>query len=554
MYGGLQGWARNGFKVGPEYRKPMAPAADAWIDAEDKRVRSEPARLADWWLTFNDPKLNELVLTAANQNLTLREAGMRVLQARAERGVAVGDLLPQSQTIGGDYARTLISSETANVFPALIRSFDNWTTTSTFSWELDFWGRFRRAVEAADASLDAAVESYDDVLVVLVAEVATAYTNIRTFQQRLDYAEQNVEIQRGSLNIVQQRFDNGRSSGLDVEQAKLSLTSTEATIPPLRASLRRENNLLCTLLGVPPRDLLPELGDGPIPTAPAEVALGLPCELLRRRPDVRRAEREAAAESALIGVAVADLYPSFSLTGSIGHEARNLSRLFLPSATTGTIAPGFSWNVLNYGRLRNNVRAQEAAFQAAALTYQATVLEAAQEAEDGVTSFLNSQDQTLVLAESVRAASKSLDLTLDQYREGLVDFNRVFTIQETAVDQQDQYAAAQGDVALNLIALYRALGGGWEVRLGAGRDYAVALPAPEPDGQTDGQPDGAGDAVVPAPGDVLPTPEPDAARVEPRRFPPIGRAAGKTPADPMVERTNLQVPVDGASKLRFAGF
>ncbi|MEM6798060.1 MAG: efflux transporter outer membrane subunit [Planctomycetota bacterium] len=498
MYDGCRNWVGNGFKVGPEYCKPAAPVAEAWIDAADRRVKSDPAQTAEWWLTFNDPVLNELVLSASSQNLTLREAGMRVLQARADRGAAVGDLFPQSQTISGDYSRSLISTQTANLFPGISRSFDNWAASSELAWEVDFWGRFRRAVEAADASLDASVENYDDVLVCLIADVAAAYTNIRTLQQRLDFAQQNVEIQQGSLDIVQQRFDNGRSSGLDVEQAKLSLTATQATIPALRAALRQENNLLCTLLGIPPRNLLPELGEGKIPTAPAEVALGIPCELLRRRPDVRRAEREVAAQSALIGVAVADLYPAFSLRGSIGYEAQNLSRLFVPTASTGLISPGFSWNVLNYGRLRNNVRSQEAAFQAAALTYQSAVLTANQEVEDGITGFFNAQDQTLILADSVSAASKALDLTLDQYREGKVDFNRVFTIQDTKVSQQDEYAASQGDVALNLISLYKALGGGWEVRLGAGRDYViVATPADE--GETPEQADPPEALAPPAP-------------------------------------------------------
>ncbi|MEO1497826.1 MAG: TolC family protein, partial [Planctomycetota bacterium] len=226
MYGGCRDWLRSGLKVGPDYYKPAAPVADSWIDDGDKRVRSDPAQIADWWLQFNDPVLNELVLSASRQNLTLREAGMRVLQARAERGVAVGDLFPQSQSVSGDYSRSLISSETANLVPGISRSFDNWAGTGELIWEVDFWGRFRRAVESADASLDASVENYDDVLVCLIAEVATAYTNIRTTQKRLEFAEQNVEIQQGSLDIVQQRFDNGRATGLDVEQAKLSLTAT----------------------------------------------------------------------------------------------------------------------------------------------------------------------------------------------------------------------------------------------------------------------------------------------------------------------------------------
>ena len=302
-YWSCRDWVRNGFKVGPEYCKPAAPVAEDWIDSDDERVSSNTAQTADWWLTFNDPVLNNLVQASYAQNLTLREAGMRVLEARAQRGVAAGNLFPQSQNINGNYARSLASVRTANTPPTINRSFDNWAVSGDLLWEVDFWGRFRRAVEAADASLDASVENYDDVLVSLVAEVAATYTNIRTLQQRLAYANQNVKIQQGSLEIADVQFRNGAVSEVDVEQAKLSLTSTEAAIPALQAALRQQNNLLCILLGEPPRDLLPELGEGKIPVAPTEVALGIPCELLRRRPDVRRAERDVAAQSAQIGVA-----------------------------------------------------------------------------------------------------------------------------------------------------------------------------------------------------------------------------------------------------------
>jgi NodT family efflux transporter outer membrane factor (OMF) lipoprotein len=480
-YWSCRDWVRNGFKVGPEYCKPAAPVAEDWIDADDRRVTSNSAQTADWWLTFCDPVLNDLVQASYAQNLTLREAGMRVLEARAQRGVTAGNIFHQSQNINGDYTHNLLSTRTANTPPGISRSFDNWAITGDLLWEADFWGRFRRAVEAADANLDASVENYDDVLVSLVAEVATAYTNIRTLQQRLEYANQNVKIQQGSLNIADVQFRNGAVSEVDVEQAKLSLTSTEAQIPALEAALRQQNNLLCILLGEPPRDLLPELGAGKIPTAPAEVALGIPCELLRRRPDVRRAEREVAAQSAQIGVAVSDFYPHLTLRGSIGYQSQNLSRLFVPASNTGFIAPGLSWDVLNYGRIKNNVHVQEAAFQALALQYQSAVLSANQEVEDSVNGFLKSQDQTLVLNESVTAASRALELTITQYQQGAVDFNRVFTLQDTKVAQQDAFAASQGNIALNLIGVYKALGGGWEIRLGAGEQFAALDETAPPD-------------------------------------------------------------------------
>ena len=461
-------WFCNGFKVGPNYLKPAAPVAEDWIDSADRRVSSNPSHDAAWWQTFKDPVLNRLVEEAYRQNLSLREAGMRVLEARAERAVIAGSLLPQSQSLNGAYTRTQYSKflpmSSGGSIP---HAFDNWTLSGNLLWELDFWGRFRRAIEAADADLDASVENYDDILVLLVAEVATTYTNIRTLQQRLEYANNNVKIQQGSLHITEVQFKNGAVTEVDVQQATLSLKRTEALIPQFKARLRQHNNLLCFLLGTPPRDMLPELGPAGIPTAPPGVALGIPCELLRRRPDVRRAERLAAAQSAKIGVAVADLYPHFQIRGSIGYSSGKFSRLLIPSRNNGTISPGFSWDVLNYGRIKNNILVQEAEFQALALGYQNVVLQANTEVEDGVTSFLNSQDATLILKESVTAADRALELTLIQYREGAVNFNRVFTIQDSLVEQQDAYASSQGDIALGLISIYRSLGGGWQIRLGS---------------------------------------------------------------------------------------
>ena len=493
-------WFCNGFKVGPNYLKPAAPVAEDWIDSADRRVSSDPSHDAAWWQTFKDPVLNRLVEEAYRQNLSLREAGMRVLKVRAERAVIAGSLLPQSQSVNGAYTRTQYSKflPMSPGGTSVSRAFDNWTVSSDLLWELDFWGRFRRAIEAADADLDASVEDYDDILVLLVAEVATTYTNIRTLQQRLEYANNNVKIQKGSLHITEVQFENGAVTEVDVQQATLSLKRTEALIPQFEARLRQHNNLLCFLLGTPPRDMLPELGPAGIPTAPPGVALGIPCELLRRRPDVRRAERLAAVQSARIGVAVADLYPHFRIRGSIGYSSGKLSRLLIPDRNNGVISPGFSWDILNYGRIKNNVLVQEAEFQALALGYQNVVLRANTEVEDGITSFLNSQDATLILEESVTAADRALQLTLIQYREGAVNFNRVFTIQDTLVQQQDAYASSQGDIALGLISIYRSLGGGWQIRLGSNRGENSAPPEVIPSAPVDELPPDQMDEKLPA--------------------------------------------------------
>jgi NodT family efflux transporter outer membrane factor (OMF) lipoprotein len=489
----LKKWKANGFKVGPNYGKPVADVAPEWIDAGDMRISSEPTDAAHWWMVFNDRILTELILEAYDQNLTLREAGMRVLEARAQRGVAAGNLFPQAQSIDGSYSRSLVSRNTANTPPTVNRSFDNWATSGSLLWEVDFWGRFRRAVEAADADLDASAENYDDVLTSLLAEVAATYVDIRTLQQRLEYARQNIESQRGSFEIARDQNLAGAVSEVDVRQAELNLASTQALIPQFSAALRQQNNLLCFLLGRPTEDLLPRLGTGSIPSAPASVAVGIPGELLRRRPDIRRAERQTAAQSAEIGIAESDLYPHFTISGTIGYQAQSLSTKFGPNANFGVIAPSFSWDVLNYGRFRNNIAAQESAFQALAISYQNTVLNANQEVENSITGFLNAQEETRFLAQAAKAAEKGVKLVTAQYEGGAVNFNTVFNLQLSQVDQQDAYAASQGNIALQLIGIYKALGGGWQIRFDGGNIVPAEMVAP-------------GEIQSPTDRNVLPTP------------------------------------------------
>jgi NodT family efflux transporter outer membrane factor (OMF) lipoprotein len=346
----------------------------------------------------------------------------------------------------------------------LPRSFSLWTLGTQLAWELDFWGRFRRAVEAADAELDASVENYDDVLVILLSDVASTYVEIRTLEQRLRYARDNVTAQTGSFGQAKTRLEEGVSTRLDVTQAQTNLSQTEAAIPALEIQVRRAQNRLCVLLGVPPEDLRQQLGPGRIPVAPPEVAVGVPAELIRRRPDVRRAEREVAAESARIGIAEADLYPAFTINGSIFLQANQFKDLFNSSAVAGNVGPSFNWNILNYGRLRNLIAAQEARFFREATEYQNTVLNANREAEDNIVAFLQSQVQTARLREGVAAAGESRDLVFEQYRGGRADFNRVFVADQTLAQQQDLFAQAEGEIAQSLVGLYRALGGGWEIR------------------------------------------------------------------------------------------
>jgi NodT family efflux transporter outer membrane factor (OMF) lipoprotein len=462
-------YVANGFKVGPNYGRPPAPVAKDWIDAPDTRVRAQTDDLSKWWTVFNDPVLDALICYGYSQNLTLRQAGYRVLEARAQLGIAAGQLFPQTQFARGDFDRNVSSNEVANrtLSSVVNRYFSQFDLGFNLAWELDFWGRFRRAIEAANDTLDASVENYDDVLVTLLGDVATNYVQMRTFQQRIEYARQNVEIQRITLKIAEAKFRGGLVPGLDVDQARSILAQTQAQIPEFEINLRQTINQLCILLGIPPEDLLARLGPAPkllIPTAPVEVAVGIPADLLRRRPDVRRAERQAAAQSAQIGVAEADFYPHIAIVGSIGYSAADFKNLFTSNAVAGSIGPSFQWNILNYGRILNNVRLQDATFNELVAAYQNTVLNANQEVENGLVTFLRGQERTRFQKESVDFAEKAVKTVIAQYDAGAVDFTRVTQIQQNLVLQQDTLAQAQGEIALGLITVYKALGGGWQIR------------------------------------------------------------------------------------------
>lgn len=456
---GLRQWARNGFKLGPNYVEPPAPVAPSYIDSANEKLSMAPACDCGWWAVFNDPTLNMLVESAYRQNLDLQIAGARILEARAQRNIAVGNLFPQSQSAMAAYAHGQITENLNVPFPS---SINVWATGFNASWELDFWGRYRRSVESANATWHASVEDYGDTLVMLFSEVATAYVQLRTFEERLEFARRNVEIQRGSTKLAEDRFNEGVATELDVRQARTNLTQTESAIPPLEAGRRQAANRLCILMGMPVTDLASEFGPAPIPKAPPQLAVGVPADLLRRRPDIRRAERQVAAQSAQIGVAQADLYPRLSIGGFLGYAADDIQRLFESRSFTAFILPTVQWNVLNYGRIANNIVVQDARLQQNALRYQQAVLTAGREVEDALIGFLQAQLQAARLEQSVKEADRSVELVLIQFEGGVVDFNRVFNVQSVLVSQQDQLAVTRGDIALNLIRAYKGLGGSWQ--------------------------------------------------------------------------------------------
>jgi len=460
----------GGCTVGPDYVRPDADVNPSWLES-DAIIQDEPAEIREWWTLFNDPVLTRLVHQAYEQNLSLQAAGLRVIQARAARGIAVGDFFPQEQAIHADYSNNQISRNDSNNPP-----FDKFRTAGLSfdaSWELDFWGKFRRNIDAADAALLASIADYDDVLVTLVAEVGLTYVEIRTLERRIELARTNVGLQRQALEISESRYRNGKVSQLDVTEARSTLLNTQASVPELESSLRDAKLSLCVLLGRTPGELDQELaGSSGIPVAPAGIVTGVPADLLRRRPDVRAAERAAAFQSEQIGIATADLFPSIAVGGSLGYEASSANNRSLGNnlldrdSRTWSIGSTFSWPILNYGRIRNNIRVQDAAFQEAAVNYQNTVLQAAAEVESSLYGYLKSQQQLAYLAESTENVQQSLRLSTIQYREGETDFLRVAIAAANLARQQDSQAAVEGLVASNLIGAYKALGGGWELRIG----------------------------------------------------------------------------------------
>ena len=473
---GVREYYRNGFKVGPNYKRPAAPVADEWIDSQSSRVSSESGDYRTWWTVFNDPVLDRLIQTAYSQNITLREAGFRVAEAQARRGVVAGNLFPQTQEVFADYTRTQRSQQTA-LFPTIpagspfanlaAPQFSNWRVGSSLSWELDFWGRYRRAIEGADARLDASVEEFDDAIVVLIGEVATTYVELRALEQRLEVARENATLQNESVRVAQARLDaKAADSELDTPQAKANLGNTLAAIEAFEIQRRQAQNRLAVLMGMPPHDLSYIL-DGPasIPSASDVVTAGVPADLIWRRPDVRRAERLVAAQSAEIGIAQSELYPHMSINGMMAWEAEQFSNVFNGGSFGGTVGPSLRWNVLNYGRLLNNIRVQDARFQQLVASYQQTVLQANEEAENAIVAYLHFTDQIKVREESARQASEAERVAQVKYQEGEIDFNRLFTVQQLLLNQQELLAVARGNAAQSLVDLYRAMGGGWEIRL-----------------------------------------------------------------------------------------
>lgn len=452
--------------IGPDFVEPDAKVAKQWL--EQNRAELKSGDVMQWWTSFNDPVLNQLIDLAYKQNLDLQIAAVRILEARAQLGIAKGSLYPQKQEIGAALSYDKHSENEPNFLPSYDATFGSFQLGFDALWEVDVWGRFQRGVEAASARLGATEADYDDMQVSLTAEVAATYIQIRTFQQRLALAKQNAQIQERSFHIAEVRYKNGFSTELDMQQAKALLHATRALIAGLEVGLRQSTHALSLLLSLTPSDMAGFLGENSsIPSAPSEIVAGIPADMLRRRPDIRREELKAAAQSALIGVAKADLLPRFSLRGSIGLASSKTGtldffNLFDMESLVGTFGPSVSWPILNYGRLTQNVRVQDARFQQLIIGYKNTVLRAAREVEDAMIGFIKAREQVADLDLGVKASHRAVELSLAQYRDGLEDYTRVLNSQQFLVQQQDKLTESQGEVARKLIAAYKALGGGWQ--------------------------------------------------------------------------------------------
>jgi len=444
--------------VGPDYVPPKTSVSPTWYTQLKGGLTAEemdPKTLATWWSTLNDPELSSLIDRAVIGNLDLRKARARVREARARRGIATADLFPTLNATGSaTWSRSSKDTGEGHSSELYSASFDA-------TWEVDIFGGVRRSVEAAEADVEASQEELRNTLVSLLAEVALNYIEVRTLQARLAVAEANLKTQTETWQLTQWRYEAGLSDELAVQQSRYTLENTRSQIPTIRISLDEAMNRIAVLLGEQPGTVHAELEKPvPIPVTPLRVAVGVPADLLRRRPDVRQAERQLAAQTARIGVAMADLYPRFTLNGSIGVETLSLSTLS-SGIWTLTGIPKISWTIFKAGAIRQNIEVQSALQEQALIQYEATVLGALEEVENILVAYTEEQNKRNILREATEAAQKAVDLALYKYQSGLTDFSNVLEAQRSLLSFQEQLAQSDGTITSNLIRLYKALGGGW---------------------------------------------------------------------------------------------
>src|SRR6185436_14335280 len=456
-----------GCTVGPDYQKPNPSVPSEWtekgtgLDPATSRVNSRTAAVTEWWKTFKDPELTSLIERAAQSNLALKLAQARVREARGLQGVSTGALLP-AVGAGAGYSRNRGSENVP--LPGAGKQSNFYQAGFDASWEIDVFGGIRRSIEAADASVDASVEARRDVLVTLLAEVARNYIETRGIQAQLAIARQNLDAQKKTLELTQARFQAGRAAELDVVRAQAQVSTTGSQIPVLESARIQATHRLGVLLGREPGSLREELlKTAAIPAPPPEVPVGLPSDLLRRRPDLRRAERELAAATARIGVATAELYPKFSLTGFFALDSVTASDFAKWGSRAWSVGPTIQWSIFQGGRIRAKIEVENARQEQAAIVYERSILIALQEVEDALIAYAKEQAHRAELSASVEANVKAVDLANQRYTQGLVDFLSVLDAQRSLYASQDALVRSERRISEHLVALYKALGGGWEL-------------------------------------------------------------------------------------------
>lgn len=447
--------------VGPDYERPVVTVPDLWQDRAVQGVEHGESTIQTWWETLNEPKLIELLKRAEAANLDLEIAVARIRESRALHRISRSERAPQIDGQANVGAQQLSESAFGSTLGGTTN--ENVAIGVGLSWELDVFGRIRRSVESSTAQFEATVEDYRDVLVVLMADVGRNYVEAVALQQRIELANHNVQAQADSMQLTRDRFGAGLTSALDVAQAESNLANTEAKIPPLESRLNSVLNRIAVLLGENPGAVHAELlGMTKIPRPPQEIVVGIPADVVRQRPDIRRAERDLASQTARIGVATADLYPRFSLTGFLGLDSGNLGDLFDGDAVTWSVGLPTISRLFDGGRTRGRIQVEEARTDQFLSAYQLTVLIALEEVEDALVSYAKERVRRDRLARAVDASQRSVDLVQTQYRAGLTNFQNVLDSQRSLTDQQDQLAESEGFVIDHLIVLYRALGGGWQ--------------------------------------------------------------------------------------------
>ena len=457
-----------GCSVGPDYHPPKLNTPANWSEAQLGGATNAAVQVVEWWKTFNDPELNSLIQRAVAANHDLRVANGLLREARALRTGALWNFGP---TINGSAGYT-DAQQARNSLPFKRRRRTNFTYlfhTDLYdahfdaSWEIDVFGGKRRALQEANALVASVEENRRDVLVSVLAEVARNYLEVRNYQQRLSIAHDNIAAQERARDLAHARFDSGLTSELDFRQAEVLLATTQSQVPALETSLKQSVHRLGVLTGQQPGALSGELSQQqPIPAPPPQVPVGLPSDLLRRRPDVRRAERDLAAATANIGVQTAELFPKFSLTGVGGFQSFSASDWFSAGGKYWSAGPSVTWRILDYGRVHSQIKAAGAQADQSLATYEKTVLMALEDVENALVAYANEQTRYRALSDAVTANRHSLELAEERYRGGLTDFLSVLDAQRSLYQTEDQLANSQGAVSVSLVALYKALGGGWE--------------------------------------------------------------------------------------------